>query len=266
MHKLDLGLVPQGLRGLRLRGPFISKESVTSTNDEAREAALAGAVEGSTFLAETQTAGRGRQGRAWLSPPGKSLLFSIILRPALPPQEFPLLTAIAGLAVARACIALTGCEARTKWPNDVVVGGRKLAGILTEARAPEFAVLGLGVNVSQQPEDFPSELQSTATSLAQCGTPPPPREALLTEILNRLDGLYSLLLAGRRDDLQDLRRPLEVTLGRRLVAVLPGRQVTGIGLDLTAEGGLLIHTAAGAEIIHSGEIVKMQSADAEGWA
>ncbi|MEN6305554.1 MAG: biotin--[acetyl-CoA-carboxylase] ligase [Armatimonadia bacterium] len=265
MHRLDIGLVQQGLRGLRLRGPFVYKESVASTNDEARDAALAGAAEGSTFIAETQTAGRGRQGRQWHSPPGQSLLFSVLLRPALPPQDFALLTTIAGLAVVQASAALTGCDARTKWPNDVVIAGRKLVGILTEARLPDFAVIGIGVNVSQQPDDFPPELRSKATSLAIEGVAPS-REALLAEMLNRLDALYDMLRSGCHQELLALRRQSEVTLGRRVIADLAGRQVTGTALDLTADGGLIIRTAAGDETIHSGEIVKMQSADPEGWA
>lgn len=265
MHRLDIALVEQSLHGLRLRGPFAYKETVISTNDEARDAAPAGAAEGATFIAEAQTGGRGRQGRRWHSPAGQSLLFSIILRPALPPRDFPLLTAIAGLAVAQASAALTGCKALTKWPNDVVIEGRKFVGILTEARVPDFAVIGIGVNVSQQPDDFPPELRAKATSLA-IQSVAPSREALLAETLNRLDALYDMLLSGRYDDLLTLRRQREVTLGHRVLADLAGRQVTGTALDLTEDGGLVIRTADGDETIQSGEIVKMQSADPEGWA
>ncbi len=136
-----------------------------STNTRARELAAAGAPGGTVVTAEEQTAGRGRQGRAWVAPSGKALLYSAILRP-FDDRHF-LLSLAAGLAVCESAEALApGVECRIKWPNDVWVDERKLAGILIETRAQErWAVIGIGLNLTIEPHEFPPELRQTATSL-----------------------------------------------------------------------------------------------------
>ena len=136
-----------------------------STNTRARELAAAGAPHGTVVTADEQTEGRGRQGRAWTAPPGKALLYSAILRPL---GERALLPLAVPLAVCEAVEALQpGVECRVKWPNDVQVGGRKLAGILIEARPrDDWAVIGVGLNLTIESDEFPPELRDTATSLA----------------------------------------------------------------------------------------------------
>ncbi len=144
-------------------------ESLGSTNEVAFRLAQDGAEHGEVVVAEQQTAGKGRRGRVWVSPPGLNLYFSAILRPELPPQRAPELTLVAAVALAEA-LREFGTEAAIKWPNDVQIEGRKVAGILTELSAePErvhFVVVGVGVNLNSQAGHFPEELREVATSLA----------------------------------------------------------------------------------------------------
>ena len=143
-------------------------ETLPSTNAHAFKLAQEGAEHGEVVVTEQQTAGRGRRGRVWVSPPGLNLYFSAVLRPELPPQRAAELTLVAAVAVAET-LREAGADARIKWPNDVQVQGRKLAGILTELSAePErvhFVVLGVGVNLNAGPDDFPDDVAATATSL-----------------------------------------------------------------------------------------------------
>ena len=155
--------------------PRLHLRSTSSTNDRARELAAAGAPHGTLVTAEAQTAGRGRQGRGWSAPAGRALLMSVVLR-----DEHPLLPLAAGVAVAAAC----GPAARLKWPNDVQLDGRKVAGILTEARPQEgWAVLGIGVNVAVRPEDLPAELRPKAVGLGlECEDVPRTLRRVLEEL------------------------------------------------------------------------------------
>jgi len=143
-------------------------EEIASTNDRAKELADDDAEHGEVVVAETQTAGRGRRGRAWASPARRNLYFSVVLRPDLPPVRAPELTLVASLAI---CDALrqAGVDAGIKWPNDLLASGKKIAGILTELAAEpdrvDWVVLGVGVNVNSRREDFPDELRDTATSI-----------------------------------------------------------------------------------------------------
>ncbi len=148
-------------------------EETDSTNDLAAQAGRDGVAEGIVFFAESQRAGRGRLGRRWMSPPGQNLLLSILLRPAsIPVERWPELTFCAALAVAETAERFTGRTAQVKWPNDVLLAGRKVAGILLEAhhgQEPGFVVVGIGLNVLQSAEDFPPELRERAGSLAMAG-------------------------------------------------------------------------------------------------
>jgi BirA family transcriptional regulator, biotin operon repressor / biotin---[acetyl-CoA-carboxylase] ligase len=167
--------------------PLLQLEEATSTNDVAKEMALQGAAEGLVVVAARQTKGRGRRGRVWESPPGAGLYFSALLRPGWPAAEAPWLGVLAGLAACQAARSLGAARATVKWPNDVMVDGRKLGGVLVEPRIAagrvEFAVLGIGINVVQ--EDWPPGLRDTAVSLRQLGVRvdlPAVREALCRSI------------------------------------------------------------------------------------
>jgi BirA family biotin operon repressor/biotin-[acetyl-CoA-carboxylase] ligase len=201
--------------------PRLHLRSTGSTNARARALAEAGAPHGTLVTASEQTAGRGRQGRAWVTPPGVAIAASLILR------EFDdLLPLRAGLAVAD----LAGADARVKWPNDVLLRGRKVAGILAEARAPAWAVLGIGVNVALDPAALPPEVAEIAGTL---GRAPEDLEDALDELLA---ALAHRLAQPPAELLADLR-PRDALLGARVR--WSGGEGTGAGID---DGGALLVT------------------------
>ena len=178
---------------------------VASTNDIALERGKAGAPEGTLILAEYQTAGRGRYGRHWTAPRGKCILASVILRHRLLRDEIALPNLIGALSIAQAIYATTHLAARIKMPNDVRIGKKKIAGVLTELASDRqrhpFFVLGFGVNVNITKEEFPSELRATATSvrIALNADSVLCRTTLLQAILPRLEETYLLLKSGKTD-------------------------------------------------------------------
>jgi BirA family biotin operon repressor/biotin-[acetyl-CoA-carboxylase] ligase len=206
------------LPGGRMAGPLCAYRSLASTQTRARAWATAGAPEGAVVLADHQTGGRGQHGRSWTAPRGTALLFSVVLRPSLPVARWPEIPLATGCAVAEGLESVAPVSARLKWPNDMLVGGRKLAGILAEgvAGTSPLVILGIGVNVSQRDSDWPPDLAATACSLASLGASVP-RETLLAAILVRLAGWYGRLLdegfepvraAWRRRGLLGLRVPV----------------------------------------------------------
>ena len=206
------------LPGGRLAGPLRAYGTVASTQTVARSWAAGGAPEGAIILADYQTAGRGQHGRTWSAPPGTSLMFSVVLRPRLPVARWPEIPLAVGCAIAETVESVGPVTARLKWPNDVVVDGRKVAGVLAEgvASEPPVVVLGIGVNVSQRETDWPPHLAGAAASLAARGAPVS-RETLLQTLLARLALWYGVLLdegfepvhgAWRRRGLLGTRVPL----------------------------------------------------------
>jgi BirA family biotin operon repressor/biotin-[acetyl-CoA-carboxylase] ligase len=206
------------LPGERLAGPLRAYRSLTSTQTVARAWAATGAPEGAVVLADYQTEGRGQHGRPWSAPGGTALLFSVVLRPGLPVARWPEIPLATGCAVAEGLETVAPVSAKLKWPNDVLVGGRKVAGILAEgvAGTPPLVIVGIGVNVSQRDSDWPPDLAGTAGSLASLGAPVP-RERLLAALLVHLAGWYGVLheegfepvrAAWRRRGLLGLRVPL----------------------------------------------------------
>jgi len=249
--------------------------STGSTNADllARAGADAQSPEGQVLVAEEQTAGRGRLGRSWVSAPGASLTFSVLLRPAtVPAARRGWLTLVAGVAVASAVRTVTSdtgaggaVEAVLKWPNDVLVGERKLAGILAEQSPDGTAVVvGIGINVATPAADLPvSPAGLPATSLAAEGAVVS-REALLAEVLRQFERWY---VAFRSDPdpsstgLLDAYRPLCVTLGQKVRVELPAaRLVTGVARDIDLDGHLLITDEVGGlpTAISAGDVVHVR--------
>ncbi len=237
-------------------------EVISSTNDHARELAEDGAGHGEVVIAESQTGGRGRRGRPWVSPAGLNAYFSIVLRPELPPSRAPELTLLTSVAI---CDALrqANVPAAIKWPNDILAGDRKIAGILTElASEPErvhWAVVGIGVNVNAAEADFPPELHDVATSvLIERGTPAPRAlfvAACLTALEEWLDrhaeeGFGPIRLAWRQRS---------ATLGRDVTVRIEGRDITGRAEDVDEVGALLVRTEQGVERILSGDVVHLRT-------
>jgi BirA family biotin operon repressor/biotin-[acetyl-CoA-carboxylase] ligase len=246
----------------RLFGRTIEyRDSVGSTNELAKQLARVGAPEGLLVIADEQTAGKGRLGRAWSTPRGAALAMSLLLRPDLPPYHAPRITLAAAVAVCEAVREVTGLPAGIKWPNDLQINGRKFCGILTEMEAEidrvAFVVLGIGLNVHQKDEEMDPAFRESATSLAMEGARSLRRAALVQAILARFEFIYQDVVDGRFDRVLDRWRALSVTLGAavRALSVNGEVQVEGVAEAVDEEGALLIRDAAGhLHRVASGEV------------
>jgi BirA family biotin operon repressor/biotin-[acetyl-CoA-carboxylase] ligase len=221
----------------------------TSTNDVAARLARGGAAEGAVVFAESQTNGRGRMGRAWISPAGKGLWFTVLLRPAFAPQGTTQLTVAAATALSRAITLQTGVTPEIKWPNDILIRGRKVAGILTEMRAEldqvQEVLLGIGMDVNLETGDFPAPLRRTATSLRIETGQKVSRSELAVAILRELDRDYQAVAEGRFGRLAEQWEERCTTLGR-LVAIRFGtRVIRGRAESLDDDGALLVRGTHG---------------------
>lgn len=261
-----LAEVPDRLTALELR-PLLNThdlgqvlhayEELGSTNDRARELAEEGAAHGEVVIAERQTAGRGRRGRAWISPARKNLYFSAVLRPDLPPARAPEVTLVASLAV---CDALrqAGVDAGIKWPNDVLAGGRKIAGILTELAAEpdrvHWIVVGVGVNVNARAEDFPDDLRGEATSVLLERGEPAPRALFAAACLTALEGWLDVHEERGFGPIREAWRERSVTLGREVRVKVDGGELAGTAEDIDDAGALLVRTASGLERVLAGDV------------
>jgi BirA family transcriptional regulator, biotin operon repressor / biotin---[acetyl-CoA-carboxylase] ligase len=226
--------------------PRVHHRATDSTNERARTLALAGAPHGTLVTADEQSAGRGRQGRAWAAAPGDTLLMSLLLRDLS--KRHALLPLAAAVAVCEACEAVAPVACAIKWPNDVWVERRKLSGILIEGRPQEgWAVLGIGINVSTGRDAFPPELRETATSLAlEAGGEAPAREDLLRALLGALDSL----LVAPADDVLAAWRSRDALLG----ASIGWERGLGRGAGITDAGALRVETDAGLVELDAGEV------------
>jgi BirA family transcriptional regulator, biotin operon repressor / biotin---[acetyl-CoA-carboxylase] ligase len=231
----------------------------TSTNDVVEKLAGDGVKEGVVVFAESQTKGRGRFGRKWLSPPGKGLWFSVLLRPKIRFDAVTQLTICSATALSRAIRKATGVQTAIKWPNDILAGGRKLAGILTETSTDigevRHVILGLGVDVNLEPDDYPAELRHCATSLRiECGASVD-RADLAAAVLRELDIVYRQLLNGDFESLADEWEAQCTTIGQEIVVRLGNRKIRGRAESLDKTGALLLRTHHGhLERITGGDV------------
>jgi BirA family transcriptional regulator, biotin operon repressor / biotin---[acetyl-CoA-carboxylase] ligase len=239
-----------------------------STNADLLARAADGAPEGIVLAAEEQSAGRGRMGRAWVAPPRAALTFSVLLRPgAVPPARRGWLTLLAGVAVASAVREVTAADARLKWPNDLLAGDAKLGGILAEA-AGDAVVVGIGLNVSTEPDELPPPGPGpagplAATSLRAVGSASLDRDLLLTGILGELEHWY---LAWRRAGgdaercgLAEEYTRLSGTIGRQVRVELPGGQlISGLAAGIDPAGRLLVRVADGELPVAAGDVVHLR--------
>ena len=200
-------------------------------------------------FAESQTKGRGRLGRKWLSPPRKGLWFSVLLRPDLRPQAATQLTVAAATALARAIREHTGLKPEIKWPNDILLRGKKVAGVLTELSAEldrvKHVILGIGVDVNLDAGDLPSELRPPASSLKIETGRAVPRAELAASILRELDRDYALIVRRQFGKLSDEWESQCVTLGRRVSICVGDRTILGRAESLDEDGALLLRTEHG---------------------
>lgn len=246
--------------------PLEVHDAVSSTSDLVREAARRGAPEGLTVLADAQTAGRGRLGRAWVSPPGVNLYLSVLLRPDLPAAQAPQLTLLGGVAVAATALAV-GLVPTLKWPNDLLLGGRKAAGVLADLEtgprgAIEALVLGLGLNVNLDPATLPPEVAPLATSFAAALGAPLDRLRVARVLLETLDAWLERFRRHGVGPVREAWLRLSALPGRRLTVVLggpgAGEVVEGVAAGLGDDGALLLDTPAGRRAILSGEVTVLK--------
>ncbi|MCB2189396.1 MAG: biotin--[acetyl-CoA-carboxylase] ligase [Deltaproteobacteria bacterium] len=237
--------------------PLYHYAELDSTNLEARRQAEAGAVHGACFVAESQTAGRGRLGRAWLAPPGSSLLFSLLLRPGWPLKRVFLLNNVISLAVCRAVENLTGLCPLVKWPNDVFLRGGKLAGVLTEfmgrSEMAEHVVVGVGLNVNQD-EDYLASLESPAASLFSATGQLWDRGLVLAAVLAQATTLWLQLAEGREDRVLAEYQERSMILGREITVKDGDELRKGRVEGFTPEGNMLLVTERGTLTISHGDV------------
>jgi len=234
-------------------------DSLTSTMDEAFKLGMEGAPEGTVVCAEAQSKGRGRLGRSWSSPKHKGIYLSVILRPQLSPAELAKLTLLSAVVVADAVEKVSGVDARIKWPNDILVKNKKLAGILTELRAEvdqmKFVVVGLGLNVN----NTSAQLVDGATSLKHETEKTFSRIEVVQEILRAFERWYSHLDQNGFEDIIQAWKERSHTLGKRVRIADPAGAVEGIAFDLDHDGGLLIRQDSGVVIKKmAGDVVQLR--------
>ncbi len=235
---------------------------VTSTNDVAVALARGGSPEGTLVIAEEQSRGRGRLGRTWFSPPGSGLWFSIILKPAFRAEDSSIISLAAAAGVAESLEEGYGVKARLKWPNDVLVGGRKICGILTEAEFIDdrvrFVVLGIGINVLTGTGEFPRDIADIATSLAIETDRQISRTGVLARVVNAIEDNYIDL---RDNGFAGLRKKLlerSALIGKMIRVKTPEGVVDGVATNIDLTGALLLRRESGAtERIIAGDVTRI---------
>lgn len=239
------------LEGARVGRRLEYFKTTVSTNADAFRLSEGGAVEGTVVLADSQSGGKGRRGRVWASPAGVNLYCSVVLRPAIMPHEAPQLTFLSAVAAARAIEQTTKLVPEIKWPNDLLVSGKKVAGLLNEMSAEtdgiNFVILGIGVNLNMTSDQFPDDLRQPATSLLLESGVPVDRSRFAGTMLNELDRLYSDFLAhGFGPVREEWQRRCNAS-GRQVLVSDSGTECTGghfIGID--SDGALLLRSEDGS--------------------
>ena len=274
------GAVESLLADTRLGHPVRYYESITSTNQYAAALAQEGAPEGLLVTADEQTAGRGRSGRVWTTPPGSTVMMTLLLRPSVSPERVSMVTLLMGIAVAEACRELYGVDAGIKWPNDVVIGGRKVCGILTEmnldCEIPRVSHIVIGVGINVNVSSFPEELSGKATSILieKCAARAPRSHAhhaprakekdgqefrraeLIAEVIRRFEQVYDIFL--QTEDLSALKDRYEALLvnrGRAVCVLEPKQSWTGVAEGINESGQLLVRREDGTlSPVYAGEV------------
>lgn len=241
MEKKEVKTIQTGKNGRNI----VFLQSTDSTNIQAKRLAEEGATHGTLVVADAQTAGRGRKGREWQSPPGKNLYFSLLLREGILPEKAAMLTLVMGLSVQEAIAKHCGVQTAIKWPNDIVLGDKKLSGILTEMYFDEknapYVIIGTGVNI--KPQEFPAELRDKATYLESAGKEVSV-QALLQSIIECFDEKYVLFL--KTMDLSCLSEAYNEVLinrGKEVRVLDPAGTYNGVAEGIDQEGQLLVRMA-----------------------
>ena len=258
--RISAGELSGALTGCVVGRELLCLDTVDSTNNVVKRSAMEGAPEGLAVIADQQTAGRGRRGRSFVSPAGKGLYLSVLLRPDCPMRELMWLTAWTGRAVCDAIEEVCGIRPGIKWPNDIIWEGRKLCGILTElgmegeTAQGQYVVIGIGINVSQTAEDFGAEVAPVAVSLAELMERPPRRAELAEALLRALDRLRRDFPEKRAEYLEQYRKDC-VTLGRE-VALVKGEERRSAHAETIDEDFQLVVRRLDGELetVYAGEV------------
>ena len=233
-------------------------EALDSTNSEAYQRALGGAQEGEIVIAESQRKGRGRLGRPWVSPPGVNLYLSVILRPDLPPHQASLVTLMAAVATAEALEQYSGLRPAIKWPNDILLGNRKVAGLLNEINSESdrihFIILGIGVNLNMDERQLPEDVRPVATSLKQEMGQGVSRKLFLQELLVALEKWYGLLMKDGGVPVLEAWREWARISGREIKVTSFGKILSGRAVDIDSDGTLLLE-------MENGELTRIVAGD-----
>lgn len=248
------------LSGCTIGSHLLCLDVIDSTNTECKRQAMAGAPHGLAVLSEEQTGGRGRLGRSFQSPKGCGLYLSLLLRPKLPPQEVVDFTAWVAVAVCDGIEAACGIRPQIKWTNDIVLGGKKLCGILTElgleseTNSLQYLVTGIGVNVNHTPEDFDEEIRSIATSLSMHLGKPVRRAGLAVELLKALDRMYAGFPHNKQEYLDRYRSDC-LTVGKDVQLITPVSRQEAHALSIDDEFRLVVEFPDGSQkALSAGEV------------
>ncbi len=255
LHEIGGGRVHQRL-GTKLHYYL----EIDSTNKHARELAENGALEGEIVIAEQQTRGRGRRGRNWISPPFVNLYLSIILRPKLPPAHAAQITLMAAVALADTVAGFAPDPPAIKWPNDILLGGKKLAGILTEssitAERVNYVVLGIGINLNFPHALMPDALRQRATSLMECSGKTVSREAFLERLIHDLDRCYGILGEAGFDAIAPQWEARFNFRGKRVRVEMGDETLAGIAKGIDRDGALIVEDAGGqSHRVFAGDVI-----------
>jgi BirA family biotin operon repressor/biotin-[acetyl-CoA-carboxylase] ligase len=257
---LDAESISSHLKGRRIGQHLVCLKKTSSTNADAFRLAEDGTAEGTVVIADAQSAGKGRRGRAWSSPDGVNLYCSVVLRPSIMPHEAPQLTFLSAVAVARAIEAITLIKPEIKWPNDVLIAGKKVAGLLNEMSAEtdaiNFVILGIGVNLNMTADQFPDDLRNPATSLMIESGSPVVRNRFTGIMLNELDKLYADFLAFGFAPVREEWQQRCNANGRHVAVSDAGvKVVSGMFAGIDEDGALLVQTGEGGiERVLSGDV------------
>jgi BirA family biotin operon repressor/biotin-[acetyl-CoA-carboxylase] ligase len=243
---------------------IISYKKVDSTNDIAYNLAEKGVKAGTAIIAEEQSRGKGRHGRHWISPSKGGIYLSCILRPKIPPSEIPRITLFAAVAVAKAIRDVTSLDVSIKWPNDLVLDGKKVCGILTEMKAEQdsvdFIILGIGINVNTPLKQLPKGSASLKDELHRHNIKRSiSRVELAKQVLERLEEFYSILERNGFEPIIDAWKGLSNMLGSRIKVILPGRTFEGLAHDINPDGALVVRLDSGIlEKVSSGDVTMIR--------
>ena len=254
---LDAQIIRNSIPARIVGREVVVLKSVDSTNEELKRRARDGAISGIVVASESQTGGKGRLGRSWKSDPG-GLFFSLLLRPELPPAELSSITLAAGLAVCLAVREYTGLDARIKWPNDIIIGNKKLCGILTEMAAQsdiiEYVIIGIGINVNNR--EFPEEIRAKTVSLREQTGKLIDRNDFFVAVLKHLDEEAASFISGFSADEFRQISELCATIGRRVSASRGDSRIEGTAESISSSGELEVRDDSGKlHRISSGEVV-----------